>query len=157
MFSLFTQSCVFYIKEICPKLHFHCYFRMKMAKLKVTKTKIAQKEKHDKNQDKPFSCHCCGSRFIKRIYLDAHIKKFHSKHVFRTELSKDILYREAKEPANATASKKRTPDPPVESRLAERSSEDVDEIHINVNDNMKKRLVLKLPNGKKLKMDIQLE
>ena len=41
-----------------------------MAKTKVTK------RKHVKNEGKPFACHC-GTRFLKRIYLNAHIKKFH--------------------------------------------------------------------------------
>ena len=41
-----------------------------MARTKTTKKKCTQP------QDKPFACHC-GTRFIKRIYLNAHIKKFH--------------------------------------------------------------------------------
>ena len=46
----------------------------KMAKTKLTKRKLVKKE------DKPFACHC-GTRFIKRVYLNAHIRKFHGTQV----------------------------------------------------------------------------
>lgn len=42
-----------------------------MAKTKITKRKCVEKE------EKPFLCKC-GTRFLKRIYLNAHIKKFHA-------------------------------------------------------------------------------
>ena len=45
-----------------------------MAKTKTTKRKTVQPV------DKPYSCHC-GTRFIRRTYLNVHIKKFHNDEV----------------------------------------------------------------------------
>lgn len=60
------------VKAISCILFFHC-FRKRMARTKTTERKRVNQS------DKPYSCNHCGTRFLRKTYLNVHIKKFHER------------------------------------------------------------------------------
>ena len=240
-----------------------------MVKTKITPRKAPAKKPQE--TEKPFSCGTCGTRFMKRAYMNVHIKKFHtgssdSKIVSPSTSSKSVVspstslksvvspsfsspkeldYEDLSDPeielldAKSDESAKSSPEvvkadlnegngkealvqeesiemqieekvpdennntsdmmkgtdsrkveaiylgrtyskpthpmrPYAPKRKASESgpsgeevvkqkkasdsdSEDIDEIQINMKDNMKKRLVLKFPGGKKLEMNLKFK
>ena len=54
-----------------------CFYCFSMAKTKMTE----RKRKVVPNKEKPFICGTCGTRFLRRTYLNVHNKKFHANEV----------------------------------------------------------------------------
>ena len=69
-----------------------------MAKTKMTERKV----KVVQTKDKPFACETCGTRFLRRTYLNVHMKKFHES---KEETNK---VHESKETKTSHESKKET-------------------------------------------------
>ena len=42
----------------------------------MARTKTTERKRVNQS-DKPYSCNHCGTRFIRKTYLNVHIKKFH--------------------------------------------------------------------------------
>ena len=51
----------------------------------MAQTKVFKKISIKKKEDKPFAFHC-GTGFIKRIYMNAHIRKFYRTQVDKTSM-----------------------------------------------------------------------
>ena len=57
-------------------ISYDCFVCCRMVKTKITPRKAPAKKPQE--TEKPFSCVTCGTRFMKRAYMNVHIKKFHT-------------------------------------------------------------------------------